>query len=531
MKKLCLTIMFMVCMTFVQRAAAVNSWIVGGAGTGGDAAADNGGGYVTGEGGAWGTSQLTNGAPTSDPTTWNGSRTACTVQDGGGDTIKVLAPFGDGFENVVTGTVAYVRFETTVGLHGRYWVTVIDDDELTLESLEWIGDFSSTEEGCDIHVGGAFSNPGDVPDNDDVGGDKLLAPGDKIWIRAIADYTTVDESDSILYVNQAGTAATPIIWEGHFAEIANEKGDFGIVTFNANGKTNAIETAVGGSVYHVFIGISCELATDDGANLNNVTDDNVTFIRCQFVNNGVWGVHGDNTIHAIFCDFDANGSNAAADGGMFGGNALVAIYSVFRNNTGKGFAGEGGPTVIGCLVYDNTGTFGLWSLGGTPIFYGNTVDMNNVANSKGIFQDSSNVAFWFAINNIVTDCIIGIEDDSILRQRAVLYNNLYNSNTTDAEANITPQPVDGDNFGNLVKNVAENVLWTADDQTYILQSAFKQAGTDAFYTRKYWDDFNGGAGDNPPDPLTGLSFMDNGAQQREEAGGGRTPGIGKGIGG
>ncbi len=522
-------LIFLMCISF---AVAQISWIVGGKGDGSDAIATAGGSY-TGDS-TWSEAQLVDGGVLSHATAWNGSDNACVVTEGVGNTVICTAPGADDFEDVISDIVANMEFEAGDGddaYNGRYAVDVIDDDELTIVGLLW-SNFTDTV-ACDIRVGGAFPNPGDVPDAGDTGGVGIaMAAGDKIWVQGSDhDYTTEDESGSLLYISHAGTAAAPIIWEAHSADvtgatIALEKGDFGIATFNANGKTNAIETAVGGNVYHVFIGISCELATVNGANLNGVNDSVVSFIRCQFILNGGWGVQGNNSINIAFCDFDTNTS-----GGIDVDTTSMIFGNVIRGNTGNGLMADV-VFAFNNLIFNNTGTQGINSGAGFGVILGNTIDMNNVAASVGIVLDGSAGPGRLIANNIITDCITGIREDSVsLRQANISYNNLYNSNTTDAHANITPQPVDGDDWGNLVKNVAENALWTADDQTYILQSAYKQAGTDAFYTRKYWDDFNGGAGDNPPNPLTGLSFIDNGALQREESagGGGGQPVLGGSI--
>lgn len=511
MSKYLLIFLFLMCVSLAS--ATYINWVVGGAGTGADKASTNAGFYDA-DTIDWDEMQGTNGASM-------GSDVDAASTDNGGGNVRLTAD-GDQFDFALVGMGVKCDFAQDESADGYHLITAFDAGNNTID-LDTA--FGGDGEECNVVIGGALANPGDVPDTDDFAVGYHLGSGDtyKIWIRALADYTTVDESDSILYVNTAGTDASPIIWEAHYAEVANEKGDFGIVTFDANGKTNAIETAVGGAVYHVFIGISCERATDDGANLNTDTDDYVTFIRCQFINNGAYGVQGDEFVWLMFCDFDTNGSGGAD----FDYYATV-IACVFRNNTGDGiyvFRGH----IIDSLFYNNSDS-AIAFLVGWALVYGCTIDGNNGAGTEGVLQDSATSFPWAAVNNIFTDCVTAVHDDTALRQGFVSYNNLYNSNTTDAHANITPQPVDGDNWGNLVKNVAENVLWTADDNTYILAAAYKQAGVDAFYTKAYWDDFNGGAGDNPPSPLSGLSFMDMGGLQREEAGsGGGQPILGGSV--
>ncbi len=506
-------LIFLMCVSFAW-AQGGGSWIVGGKGTGAGKATTNAGVYGP-TNSTWSNAQGNNG-------TFRFDADARAISDAGGSTMFVDIPDGEANANWL-GVGVFFHNSNGTEPDARAEIVNVNTgaspDVIQIE-LPWIDGTTA-----DITVGGALPNPGDVWDSDDASTGIYIgdSKAHKIWIRALADYTTVDESDSILYVNVAGTSSAPIIWEGHFAEITTngegeEIGDFGIATFNASGKTNAIETAVGAQVYHHFIGISCENATDDGANLNGQTDDNVIFIRCQFTNSGVWGVQGDNSIQFIFCDVDGNGTAAGTDGGIDTDIGTACISCVVRNNTGRGI-NTSSLTAINSLIFDNSGTRAT-SFVGSGTILGNTIDCDNLANSVAIVQDSATATRWYAMNNIITDCVTGIRDDSSIGQSAILYNNLYNSNTADTNANVTPTPIDGDNWGNLVKNVAENVLWTADDNTYILQSAYKQAGVDAFYTKAYWDDFNGGAGDNPPSPLSGLSFMDMGALQREESGGG-----------
>ncbi len=489
-------LIFLMCVP-VSSATYVN-WVVGGAGTGADKATTNSGMYDA-DTTTWAAMQGTNGAAL-------GFDVNATSSDNGSGSVRLTGD-GDDFENVIVGVGARCNFSEDESADGIHLVEAVNVGADTIDlSVQFAGD----GEACDVVVGGALPNPGDVPDGDDESAGYFLGnPAEnKIWIRALADYTTVDESDSILYINTPGGTSDPIIWEGHFAEIANEKGDFGIVTFDGqNAVTNCIETAVGGVVSHVFIGFSLERAIDDGFNANGTTDDYVTLVRCQSINNGAWGVQGDRNITAAFCDFDTNGA-----GGMDCDLYSRAINCVFRNNTGDGFYTTANSTIIGCLVNDNTDT--AIRIGSYSCAYGCTVDGNDGVGTEGIYQDDAAPIYWLAINNIITDFVLGIQDDATLRQAAVLYDNLYNSNATDAHANITPQPSDGDIWGNVVDPT--NLFSSG----YILHADNKGKGVDASYTKAYWDDFNGGAGDNPPSPLSGLSFMDMGGLQREEAGGG-----------
>ncbi len=480
------------------------SWIVGGKGNGSAAATTNAGVYEPANS-TWANAQGADGTFRFDIDT-------TPIANGGGGTI--LVDITDGQANANWLGIG-VFFHNSNGSEPDARAQIINvntgasPDVIQIE-LPWIDGTTA-----DITVGGALPNPGNVWDSDDASTGRFIGDGDahKIWVSGgDGDYTTVDESDSILFVNQVGTAANPIIWEAHVADVSsNEIGDFGIVTLDANGKTNAIETAVGGAVYHVFIGFNLINATDDGANLNGSTDDNVTFIRCRAELNGANGIQGDREIVMVFCDLDNNTLN-----GFDGGLRNKAINSVFRNNGIRGYVADL-SFVLGCLSVVN-GTNQIHVNGSQSIVYGCTVDGDNVGGTIGIFQDVAASGTWMAINNIITDCDIGIQDDTAGGQAAILYNNLYNNNTPDTNTNITPVPSDSDIWGNVVDPT--NLFSSG----YILHADNKGKGVDASYTKAYWDDFNGGAGDNPPTPLSGLSFMDMGGLQREEAGGGTATG-------
>ena len=245
MKKLCLIIMFLVCTSFAH--AEFLNWVVGGKETGEDAASTNAGVYDA-EVTTWALMQDNNGGFLDEG---NG----LTVSDNGAGFIRVTGS-GAQLQQAIVGVGANCDFIQNENIDGIFIIIAVNTGNDTIDLDE---SFDGDGETVNIVVGGAFPNPGDVPDSDDFADGSVLGPGSKVWIRAIADYTTVDESDSILYIHEdagdkgAGTAAAPIIWEGHFTEISSEKGDFGIVTFNANGKTNAIETAVGGKVYHTCL--------------------------------------------------------------------------------------------------------------------------------------------------------------------------------------------------------------------------------------------------------------------------------------
>ena len=495
-------LIFLMLVSFVQ---AYTSWVVGGNGTGANAAATNAGCYDYTEVGtttiSWITMQGANGGPLL-------SADAAVSSDNGAGSVR-LTSIGSDYSAAIVGMGARVDFADDEVADGIYYVVDVDG------SNTWIDldvDFAGDGENATATLGGALAEPGDVPDSGDVVGGLYLSPGDKVWIAAVKDYTTADESDSILYIDEPGTASLPITWEGHVGDLAKdindmEYGDSGIVTFLATGKTNAIESAVGGALYHTFIGISMKNATDDGASIN--PDDNAIFVRCQTAGNGVWGLHIDRNAFIVLCDFDGDTS-----GGVSLGQFGSVVTCVFRNSV-HGIDASNNLSAVGSLFYANTGDSINVTAGISSIMYANTFDGNNGGSTIGIHMNSLGGGPYAIANNIFTDLNIGHRDGGGSTHKIVytVYHNIFNGNTSDTSL-IDIVPVDGDVFGNVVDPAS---LFSSG---YILHADVKGKGIDASYTKAYWDDFNGGAGDNPPSPLSGLSFMDNGALQREEAGGG-----------
>jgi hypothetical protein len=103
-----------------------------------------------------------NGEPLSDSSTWNGSKTACTVTSSGGG--KVLITKTGAFASVKEGLIANVRF-AGVYSDGRYRV---NSNYLTNDTIEIELTYSS-DTTCDVKVGGAFNRLQSALDNTDAG--------------------------------------------------------------------------------------------------------------------------------------------------------------------------------------------------------------------------------------------------------------------------------------------------------------------------------------------------------------------------
>ena len=86
--------------------------------------------------------------------TWNGSQTACTTQNEGGN---LRVNYTNGFSNCVAGLLAYIEISFDPNYLSytdkRYEVLTVDDDYIVIDLP-----YTSTSPTCDIKVGGAFQN-------------------------------------------------------------------------------------------------------------------------------------------------------------------------------------------------------------------------------------------------------------------------------------------------------------------------------------------------------------------------------------
>ena len=250
-----------------------------------------------------------------------------------------------------------------------------------------------------------------------------VAADDLVNVKATGEYIVQDgANDCILHIDQAGSGAAGIVWEGY----TTNPGDGGVVTLNAGTNTlaSAVKTAIGGSVYNTFRNFRLTGGSGDNADLNGVTDDYTIWENCRFDNAGGWGVQGDNYHIFYKCTFDNNTSGGADFGAstlfigcightvglMRGEHNCLAIFSDFYNN---------GAGASNLFLNNNFGFAGAINC---------SFDGDANATSEGIdFVDNDGYGY-IAINNIFYDLLRGVNRDAIAYGNQLCDYNLWFSN-------------------------------------------------------------------------------------------------------
>jgi hypothetical protein len=224
-----------------------------------------------------------------------------------------------------------------------------------------------------------------------------VSAGDKVWVKADGDYT---ETADITFL---GTTSATIEFEGY----TTTPGDGGQATIDAESVRAACigDHFATSAAYYVFRNFIFTNATASDVTLS-VSD--VIFKNCTFSNASVAGCTCATASVFENCLFDSNGASGIDCSGLV--------------------------EAVGCRFTDNTtGGDAIECLGGNASFaviLGCTIDGDAKSTNTGIDLGSS---FWkraIVINNIVYDCVSGI-DSASQGTFFVSRNNLLNNNTTD----------------------------------------------------------------------------------------------------
>lgn len=336
------------------------------------------------------------------------------------------------------------------------------------------------------YVDGAVGNDANAGTSEGAGNawatiDKAMntvAAGDKVWVKASATYSEMATMDT------AGAAGSPITFEGYTSTV----GDNGRVTVDGTGRNNGFVSALGGvSAYYVFRNFIVQNCDVTGFAMGTATD-YVTFINCRANNNGGWGFQIDNSGLWMLCDVYSNTS-----GGIDGDSSCHAYACRSHSNSGVGiFFNAGSPVIWNCLVYNNAANDGIKAGANAAIIIACTLDGENTGDEGVLFGASG--SRYVIINNIIYDWATGLSAGTDIGEEAVVFNNLFNSNTADV-SNLTT----GDNVVTSAPGFTDE---GSDDYTLASGSAAKAAGADAALAS------------------LGTSYTDIGALQREEPAGG-----------
>lgn len=356
----------------------------------------------------------------------------------------------------------------------------------------------------------------------------------KVWVKASETYGTDEDGDpkniegddaghdglagvggSVIFLDQAGTNILPNVFEGYTTTV----GDGGIVKIDCQGVTdqltNGIQVNVGtGGAFAAFKNFQCTNASGSGFETNTGGSDNVTFKKCLAYSNDGAGFSCDNNINFVSCQAESNTGI-----GFDFDTTSTCVACVSHSNTNRGFSCVG-ACFYNCLAYNNSShDFTVNEVTPTQVL-GCSCDGENAAGDYGIFQDRAS-HMLVAVNNILFDADYGIFSDSDSGELAIGRHNLFDTNATNDVNNfLTPSlgaatpGVDGN--GDIID--PGDPYTNSATRDYTINAFAKAKGLDATWTESFWDDYNLGAGDNPPDTTTLTN--DIGALQSAASGGG-----------
>jgi len=234
--------------------------------------------------------------------------------------------------------------------------------------------------------------------------DNVVA-GDKVWVKA-GTYSDQDgATGAVLNISlTTATHSSPVTYEAYTTTIGDWSpvdGPIVILDANVNTLTNAMLMSGSVAWYHLFKGFRFTGGSGTGVDMG-VTGDSCTWVGCRFDNNDSYGLQGDNLHLFYLCTADNNGA-----GGIDVDNDCYALVCKFHTNTGHGWLANAG-IAVSCIAYANTN--GQIRFTGSGGHIRCTVDGDDAAGTEGLHQSSSTSHPFFAINNIVMDCVIGILD-------------------------------------------------------------------------------------------------------------------------
>lgn len=225
-----------------------------------------------------------------------------------------------------------------------------------------------------------------------------VVAGDKVFIKADADYTTQDgASGSILHLSVTGTYANPITWEGY----TTTPGDGGQVTFDTGtaGLTRGVGASAGTVSHQILKNIIC-LGGTQGFNGSNGACDSWVLINCKAENTSLAGYWLDTNLKFLR-SVSKNCAQAYRLGSI---NMLIGCEAYGASSTYV-FYGSGELLLYGCIGYNNAGL--NYVNANPPRVFNCTFDGENHATSVGVYANTTQEQ-EVAINNVIYDMQTGI---------------------------------------------------------------------------------------------------------------------------
>jgi len=338
----------------------------------------------------------------------------------------------------------------------------------------------------------------------------MVDDGDVVYVQATGSYTAQDgTNDCVLYLDDTGLSSAPITWIGYVSDV----NDGGIVTIDAsaNSLTNVVSLP-GTSYRYVFKNFRFTGASGNGVEGSDA--DYLVFVNCSFDNNGGKGVNLDDYNTFANCIFYDNAGTGAST------NTFSRYFNcIIYNNDSEGLVIHDG-TISNSLAYGN-GDHAMYLLTTSP--YGiyilnSTIDANS---HRGIYQAATDTGWNMIVQNtIIANASTGIYSSTDYGNRIVDSHNLFYSNTSNVHKWLDPTDADASYRGSSVT--------ATDPFTNAAAGDYSLASGSAAIEKAIWDDFNEGAGNNPP---SGSSDIDIGAIQEPAGAGGAGGGkvIGKSV--
>ena len=244
-----------------------------------------------------------------------------------------------------------------------------------------------------------------------------LGDGDKVWVKASANYTEVVDIDA----HQA-TWDTPIVIEGY----TSATGDGGKVTIDGGAAraSGIVESGFAGNTNYVFKNFIIQNHTSHGVDLNDV--DRFCWKNCEFIDNTGAGAFVG-VLHAFEnCKFNDNGDDGCIcqGGGIF-------VGCEFMRNIVSGIDGSAAACAIFCTFFSNGAK--AMDCGAVndviTLMINCTVDGDSKDTTDGLYQNPAIRHFGAVVNCIFYDCASGI--DFSCEEMFISRNNLVNANTAD----------------------------------------------------------------------------------------------------
>ncbi len=323
-----------------------------------------------------------------------------------------LTQAGHGY-TFATGDVIYLSAGTgvTVDLYEVVSSTVNNIVLKETSTLPGIGNASDLAAG-DLASADITSSSG--PEATIQAAEDDRSTGDDVWIRASATYSETFDIGTVV-----GATTNPSIFEGYTTTL----GDDGKITIDGgSSRASGITDSITSNAYVVIKNFIIQNHTSHGVDF---ALDMVRFLRCDFLNNGGSGALCDNDMTFEDCHFAGN------SGGGVDCDVTLAMHGcLVETNTGNGVEALTGVVLMSDFFSNSGDAISMGGANVSPrIAVNNTIDGDSKDTNKGINFSTSFTTIGFCINNLVYDCVTGLEWTGA--EMVGSSNNLVNSNTSD----------------------------------------------------------------------------------------------------